>query len=651
MKKIFFTLLALIFTSVSAQELIDNKGNRQQSYPNVTTVNPDVQGLIEQVSITDLEDNIRYMQDIGIRNATSPIALEVQNWLVEQFESYGGLDVSVHYFPYNGKMLDAGNVVALKRGNEFPDEYILLSAHYDHQSGPGADDNASGTAGVLECARILSQIDCKRSIIFIPVNCEEYGLVGSFAFAQKCAAENMNIIAAFNLDQIGYFPKDQGDIKMGAGYSPLSKNLFDYYCQVANLYIPDVPTFHFIKGDHYNSDNTSLNIHGYASLYISDSEYDADIPCYHKKCDTLGNGVNSLELVVAYVQATLAATAELANGWLPPQNLSAISDADKVTVSWDETPQTAAYNLYKNGILLEETDKTTFDDFDVVEGETYSYFVKAIHSETEIESATSNTDSIVFTLPLTLPYANDFETNSDGFIIRNSSWVVRENNDNLILSNAPNTSGTWSFSDNYSNVLEMNWFSIPEETPYIKLRFDYHHAIGNSISAYGMNYLVNTTCYLEITTDRKTWHKVAKFQRNSNSWKSYEISLNEYIGSPFVQIRFRFDSFGPWTIKNTKQFNIDNILIDFEQTGIEKNEFSYFKDLTVFPNPAKGIFTITTYQKNSYDIQVYDSTGKTVFQQTSFQDGNLDLSSLPKGTYFLKVLNDTHGLAKKIVIR
>jgi hypothetical protein len=386
-------------------------------------------------------------------------------------------------------------------------------------------------------------------------------------------------------------------------------------------------------------------------LYISDSGYQADIPCYHKPCDTLGSGVNSLELVRAFTQATLAATAELANGWLPPQNLSAISDLSKVKISWDETPQTTAYKLYKNGILLAETTEIAYEDHNVTEGEEYAYLVKAIHSETSTESATSNIDSVVFTSPLQLPYSNDFETDSDGFIIRNSSWAIRDNDSNFVLSNAANGSGNWSFSDNYFNVVELKWFSIHEDTTNISLKFDCNYNIGNSISAYGMPYLVNTTCFLEITTDRKIWHKLAKFQRKTNNWQSFEISLNEYIGCPFVQIRFRFDSFGPWTINNTKQFNIDNINISFTSgLDVERYEFNYFKDLIIYPNPTNGNINITTFQEQPYQISVYDMFGKKVFQQNNFQDGSLDLSFLPKGNYMIRVLNDKHSIAKKLIL-
>jgi len=189
---------------------------------------------------------------------------------------------------------------------------------------------------------------------------------------------------------------------------------------------------------------------------------------------------------------------------------------------------------------------------------------------------------------------------------------------------------------------------LPEEN--VSLKFDCNYNIGNSMSSYGMSYLVNTTCFLEITTNRKTWHKLAKFQRRITDWQSFEVSLNEYIGNPFVQIRFRFDSFGPWTINNVKQFNIDNVKIDFTSVGIEKYEFNYFKDLIIYPNPTNGNINITTFHEKSYEISVYDMFGKKVFQQNNFQDGNLDLSFLSKGSYMIKVLNDKHSIAKKIVI-
>ena len=74
---------------------------------------------------------------------------------------------------------------------------------------PGADDNASGSCGVMEAARILSQYNFSRSIIFCAFSGEEYGLYGSSAFASRAESEGLNIVGYFNLDMIGY--RNPGD--------------------------------------------------------------------------------------------------------------------------------------------------------------------------------------------------------------------------------------------------------------------------------------------------------------------------------------------------------------------------------------------------------------------------------------------------------
>jgi len=207
------------------------------------------------------------------RIATSPAALIVQNWLVENFEFYGYDDVSIHYFTYDSQPLDAGNVVVVKKGTDFPDEYIMITSHYDHSTGyssveisPGANDNASGTAGVLECARLLKNFSTKRSIMFVPFNAEEFWLGGSMPFAQKCATENMNIIAHFNMDMIGWFPIENPDTIMASGHSYISEALFNYYQQTANTYIPSIPTIRIYSGDMYGGDHMPFNVYEYPSL-------------------------------------------------------------------------------------------------------------------------------------------------------------------------------------------------------------------------------------------------------------------------------------------------------------------------------------------------------------------------------------------------
>ena len=421
-------ILFIVFTfslNITMAQLIDNKGNRNQTYPLVREANPTIVEMINQVDTMNLYNTIDWMQQY-VRDATKPEALITQNYLLDRFEEIG-LETYIHNHTATiggTDTLDAGNVIAVQLGTEFPDEYIIISSHYDHPDGPGADDNASGTAGVLECARILSQYSFKRTILYIPFNGEERWMVGSYPFVQKCARENMNILGVFNMDMIGFWPgPEYGDVTMYSGYSYISKRLFEYYQHVANLYIPEMPTYRFtIVMDSYGGDHMSFNIHEYPALYIGDIQYKHQNVHYHQYSDTIGAGVNCFELSESFVKAVIASTAELANGWLAPQDFSAIVKDNEVFLSWNEAPETESYKLFKDDELLVETTDTSFVDENFVDGEWHRYYVKGIHTNGE-ESAVSNTDSIFSRQALQLPVFYDFEDGTaQGLILNNDNW-------------------------------------------------------------------------------------------------------------------------------------------------------------------------------------------------------------------------------------
>jgi len=650
-----FSFLLLSFTICAQTIVINNKGNRNQSYPIVTETKPEIVNLINQVSQDSIESHIRYMQGFH-RVATSPAALTVQNWLVENFESYGYEDISVHHFSWNSQQLDAGNVVVVKQGTEFPDEYILITSHYDHSTveypaGPGADDNASGTAGVLECARLLKSFPTKRSIMFVPFNAEEFWLVGSMPFAQKCAIENMNIIAHFNMDMIGWFPPENPNTIMASGYSYISKALFEYYQQTANTYVPAIPTIRLSAGDSYGGDHMPFNLYEYPSLYIGDIEYIDLHPCYHRPCDTLGNGVNRLDLAQAFVQAVLSAAAELANAWLPPQNLSACSGTDKITVSWDNSGEHNSYKVYKNNALLEEVTENFYVDYDVEIGEKYEYYIIAVNQENGQESAPSNKDEITFVSPLQLPYFNNFNQNKHGF--EQSNWVTRNISGRSLLCN---TGGTGNFPENYLSIAELDWFPIPYGTENISIRFKWRGnliGIWNQASfwSHGEDWN-NAGLFFEVTNDRKTWHKLAYISGNVFSWKDYEFSLNDYIDSDFFQARFRLESSGAQNRFYTKIGYITDVEVSFE-LGIDdtKEKPFYISSFNFTPNPANNYINVVTYQHEPYHIAIYDMTGRIVFAQDNFNDGTLNVAHLKSGSYLITASTNQHRVARKLVIQ
>ena len=125
----------------------------------------------------------------------------------------GGIDIEVHTKYEKQKKVQ--NIIAVLEGNDpvLKNEYLIVGAHLDHvgsQAGkiyfPGANDNASGSAALLQMARsfVNDKIKSKRSIIFVFFACEEQGLNGSGYFAENLPFPKEKIKAMINLDCIGY---------------------------------------------------------------------------------------------------------------------------------------------------------------------------------------------------------------------------------------------------------------------------------------------------------------------------------------------------------------------------------------------------------------------------------------------------------------
>jgi hypothetical protein len=146
----------------------------------------------------------RYTRGSDIANA--------RNWLVDQFSAMPGLEVSTQSFTVpNG--VTAYNVIAKLPGAVRPDDWYIIGAHYDaissndnHATAHGAEDNGSGTAGVLELARIFTAHPPDATVYFICYAGEEQGLYGSTAHASSLVSsgDSARVKAMYDLDMIGY---------------------------------------------------------------------------------------------------------------------------------------------------------------------------------------------------------------------------------------------------------------------------------------------------------------------------------------------------------------------------------------------------------------------------------------------------------------
>jgi hypothetical protein len=156
----------------------------------------------DQVSLTnyvDLMDTWLFTHDGDSRGPGGPDLVPCRDNIQALFESYG-LSTALEPFTYSSATYH--NVVATKVGTLYPDQEYVIGAHYDSVSNPGADDNASGVALVLEAARIISQYDSDYTIRFVAFSMEEVGLVGSEAYVAAHAGDD--IVAMVSADMVAY---------------------------------------------------------------------------------------------------------------------------------------------------------------------------------------------------------------------------------------------------------------------------------------------------------------------------------------------------------------------------------------------------------------------------------------------------------------
>jgi hypothetical protein len=291
-----------------------------RDFPQVTEVNPIIREMLDQVNMDSLEATVQHLQDYQSRIWDSDNAFAASDWIASRMAALG-LEVEQQAFyasTWMGSGNAAPNVIGIQRGTLYPDTYVVCGSHFDSFSyeamfgggtAPGADDNATGVASVLESARILTQYEFEYSIVYCAYGCEEMGLYGSEAYASRCQQEGMDIIGYFNNDMNGYLFGDQ--IHIDCIYPNSVEPIGTYYMNVGEVYYPELPIRHvnFNQGD---SDHTSFNNHGYMGIYPFE-DYENYSPYIHTPNDLIGTSVTSFEMSQQYCQMNIACLAEIAN--------------------------------------------------------------------------------------------------------------------------------------------------------------------------------------------------------------------------------------------------------------------------------------------------------------------------------------------------
>jgi hypothetical protein len=485
--------------------------------------------LLNQVNGDFITNRVQHLEDYGTRNAYAPESILAQQWIEEKFLEWG-LEVEVMNFTMPGGPA-SDNVIATHTGTKYPDEFVVVGGHYDSVSfsgdAPGADDNASGTSGVMEIARILSQYEFDRTIIFCAFSGEEYGLYGSAAYAGRSAQQGMDILGYFNMDMIGYLDPGSLGMKTSLIYPQSAQELADFYTYVTSIYLPSfqVETATLIGGD---SDHTSFNNNGYMGIFPFEDVNNYS-PYIHTSNDLVGPSFNNELLAVTFTKAALASVVTMANILNPPRNLVAIPGDGKVSLQWDDMEDIDNFKVYRDGNFISNAFSSSYTDNDVVNGTQYEYYVTAIYSDSGEESDPSNRAYATPMPPIEFPLLIDFENGAPYWDL-DEKWGLTTTH-----SYSPGHSLTESPAGQYENnrqdyatLSPLNLMGYTDVTLSFYTRYDIEN---------NWDFM-----YLEISTNGVNWTTLDTFTGTQTSWTQKTYSLNNFINQPYVVIRFHFFS-------------------------------------------------------------------------------------------------------------
>jgi hypothetical protein len=396
----FLIALPLFTSSVQAQ----SKGLRAPPGEQ-----PVLHEIVQEVSARRLESDVRKLVDFGTRHTLSETKSNTRGigaarrWIQSQFEEISRdcgtcLEVRLQTLKVEGEEripgpTDIVNVLAIQRGATDPDRYVIITGDIDSRvsdvmdatsDAPGANDNASGVAAVLETARILSKYKFSASIVYAALSGEEQGLFGGKAMASKAREDGWRIDAVLNNDMIGNIRGINGVIDntharifsegtravetpeeavlrrfQGGEVDSASRNLARYIDQLADRYVPNLDTLliyrldRFSRGGHHRPFNDA----GFPAVRIMEANENYNRQHQDVRVEkgvAYGDVISGVDFKYAAKLTALNAISLASMAWAPPAptgvSIQGAVSAD-TTLSWESparrvAPHLAGYRIY-----------------------------------------------------------------------------------------------------------------------------------------------------------------------------------------------------------------------------------------------------------------------------------------------------------------
>lgn len=342
----------------------------------VPAIDPTIQQLMEATSRQNLTAYVQQLEGFGTRNAfsaTDQVDFGVgaaRQWLFNEFVRVGNGRLIVEYddFPVigaEGVTFNQQNIVARLPGTGDYPGIILMTAHYDSRTidpfdgaslAPGANDNASGVAAMLEAARLMSAVTWNHDVVFVAFAAEEIGTRGSSYFVGDRLLDGWQIDAVINLDIVGGRPGIPQSLRL---FSPPpessgSRQFARYLDFIGGLYMP---TFRIDLQDTIDrpnrySDHVPFLDAGIPAIRLTESVEDSGQQ--HNAFDVSSRlDYNYLRTVTQLSLVTLANAAGAPARPIAPV-VAPMADPGAYILSWEPDPLAAGYAISFRPIGLNE---------------------------------------------------------------------------------------------------------------------------------------------------------------------------------------------------------------------------------------------------------------------------------------------------------
>ena len=363
-----------------------------------------VEQIVKEISATRIEAYIRKLVSFQTRHTMSDTQSETigigaaRRWIKSELERCGAGKLDVGFDSYvepAGRRLsrptEIVNVVATLKGNIAGSRHYVVSGHYDSRAldvmdakspAPGANDDASGTAAVMEMACVMAQHQFGATLVFMAVAGEEQGLLGATHWAQQAKEKNLNVAGMFTNDIIGSSRSEHGDIDdshvrvfaegipalkdmpealrtliaTGGESDSLSRQLARHVKEMGERYVPGFTVSIIHRRDRYlrGGDHIPFLERGYAALRFTEPNEDFN----HQHQDVRVEGGVQLGDLLEFVdfeytarvaRVNAAALATLAKAPAAPSNVRMktwrLENDTELVWSANTEPGTAGYRI------------------------------------------------------------------------------------------------------------------------------------------------------------------------------------------------------------------------------------------------------------------------------------------------------------------